>query len=66
MGYKDLAYAIVLQAVEDYRECRFLGKSTTKLERFFKSKWCDTLLCDCEFNGEMILDYLQRGGLVTI
>ena len=64
MGYIDLAYAIVTQAVIDYRTCVLFGKSTDGLVRFFKSKWCDTLLCDSSLNGEMILEKLQQERVV--
>ena len=41
-AYKNLANAIVLRAVEDYREAILYNDNKTieECERFFKSKWC--------------------------
>ena len=44
-GFKDLANAIVLQAVHDYREAILYNepKLMTSCERFFQSKYCTFL-----------------------
>lgn len=59
MGYQDLAYAIVQQAVEDYRYSAEPDVSIKELRRFFRSKWCKRLLADSELTGEQILDILE-------
>ena len=38
-GYEDLANAIILQAVKDYKN----GYSRGEIERFFNSQWFKTL-----------------------
>lgn len=72
MGYKDLAYAIVEQAVEDYKLLLSEGRGRAfdyktrsyvykkEIERFFNSEWCDILLFDFPHSGEDILRELQR------
>ena len=61
--YKELANAIVLKAVRDYRMARKKGKSReAKLmikdcERFFRSEWF-TMLTDVD--GQMLLQRLQE------
>lgn len=69
-GYAELANAIVMQAVEDYRECKTsISECDTEymrnhhsgrmneIERFFKSAYGDML---CYGNGELILDRLKN------
>lgn len=41
-GYRDLANAIILQAVSDYRKAR--GNRKSQITKFFWSSWCDFLL----------------------
>lgn len=59
MGYQDLAYGIVKQAVEDYRETRVNGQSTKPIEKFFKSEWCAFLLASSKLTGDVILAHLE-------
>ena len=59
MGYQDLAYAIVTQAIEDYREYRPNKKKLSPLKDFFKSEWCNTLIKDLNLTGEYILRRLE-------
>ena len=40
--YENLANAIILQAVNDYRNTNSLGKQAD-IERFFRSKWFSIL-----------------------
>lgn len=58
--------AIIAQAVDDYKA---LVAGTLKpcmhcnieeIERFFKSEYCETLLCDVELTGEYILRWLRQ------
>ena len=59
MSYQDLAYAVVEQAVEDYKECRRNHRSVYEVVTFFKSEWCNLLLKNTPFNGEEILAVLE-------
>jgi hypothetical protein len=59
MGYRDLAYAIVEQAVEDYKEARFVGEEAEEIEEFFDSNWCKLLLDDFQFTGHEIIQMLR-------
>jgi hypothetical protein len=59
MGYLDLGYAVVQQAVEDYRENKADKRATSRLKRFFKSKWCNELLTGASITGEEILAKLE-------
>jgi hypothetical protein len=63
MGYKELAYSVVLQAIVDYQNRRKKGKSVAHLVNFFKSSWCDSLLCDIPITGEEIVERLQSGNV---
>lgn len=58
-NYKELANAIVLQAVRDYRAA--LSKDNIyrvrALEKFFRSDWFKVL---CELNGEMIIEKIKE------
>ena len=49
MGYQDLAYAIVTQAIEDYREYRPNKRRLQPLKDFFRSKWCNALIKDFQW-----------------
>ncbi len=47
-NYENLANAIILQAVNDYRNTNFL-EERADIERFFRSKWFSILTnLDCE------------------
>lgn len=59
VGYERLAYAIVLQAVVDYRKRRKKKLPVVHLAKFFKSEWCQLLLSGSSTNGEAILKQLQ-------
>lgn len=70
-NFTELAFAIVEQAVEDYKLLRKLGLSEMRsytegdiskieLEEFFYSEWCDFLLQNMKLTGEDILRYLNR------
>ena len=59
MGYRDLAYAIVQQAVDDYRENKNDKREVARLTRFFKSKWCKELLTGASITSEEILAKLE-------
>ncbi len=56
--YNELANAIVLQAVEDYREALWLRDTRTisECERFFKSKWFIFLT---NVKGEFLIEKLR-------
>ena len=66
-GYEELANAIIVQAVKDYREAlRLLGmnpndKSAKRvqrnIERFFRSEWFSILT---DLNGELLLKKLKE------
>jgi hypothetical protein len=68
-GYKELATAIVMQAIDDYNELKKLharkfvdrGQSVSyvELNAFFKSDYCDTLLGNVTFTGKDILRILR-------
>ena len=65
--YRDLANAIVLQAVKDYRKiCKELTvKPNDKkilcekrsIEKFFRSKWFTRL---CKMDGELLMQRLKK------
>lgn len=65
--YENLANAIILQAVKDYREARKKIKKRKKnedaklmvkdCERFFRSEWFNALT---SLDGEMLLKKLQE------
>ena len=44
MGYQDLAYAIVTETVEEYKERKALGQGVEDLRNFFNGDWCALLL----------------------
>lgn len=69
--YKELAFSILLQAIEDYKmlqefdasELRIDSDVVSKdeLEDFFTSEWCDSLLSAISgLTGESILKMLQE------
>ena len=68
---KDLAFYIIIQAIEDYRILQRHGvdkliKNKQKkldkreIEDFFRSDWCDFLLSNMNLTGKDILEYLDR------
>lgn len=68
-AYKELATAIVMQAIDDYNmlkkkdATRFIEDqqivSYVELRRFFNSDFCDDLLVDVTFTGKDILRMLR-------
>lgn len=70
-NFKEMAFFIVERAVVDYKLLQELGVneinlldegmiSKAELEDFFRSEWCDFLLCSMKLTGEDILRYLNR------
>ena len=58
--YEDLANAIVLQAVKDYRQalrCKGRNPLRGELERFFCSRWCG---CLTKLDGKVLMHKLQE------
>ena len=65
--YEDLANAIILQAVKDYRMAlkslkanshnRAAQADKAEIERFFRSQWYSALT---DVNGEMLIRSLQK------
>ena len=65
--YEDLANAIILQAVKDYRMAlkslkanssnRTAQADKVEIERFFRSQWYSALT---DVNGEMLIRSLQK------
>ena len=65
--YENLANAIILQAVKDYRmalkSLKVISRNRTvqtdkaEIERFFRSQWYSTLT---DVNGEMLILSLQK------
>ena len=69
--YKDLAFEIIIKAIDDYRFLKELGVSKfdfldegviskKEIEDFFRSNWCNFLLSTMDLTGEDILRYLNR------
>lgn len=60
--YKGLAFAIIMQAVEDYRFCKEFGliEELKEVEDFFRSAWCDQLLLNLKLTGNDILTVLEN------
>lgn len=66
-GYEELANAIILQAVKDYREAlRLLSmnpndksakRDQRNIERFFRSEWFSILT---DLNGELLMKKLKE------
>lgn len=70
-NFNELALSITEKAVTDYKlllelnvkEIEFCDEgriSKVELEDFFRSEWCDFLLCNMRLTGEDILSYLDR------
>ena len=70
-GFKEVGFAIIEQAVKDYRMLKRMGVSKlafdtggiiskSEIENFFHGEWCDFLLQNIKLNGEDILRYLDR------
>lgn len=70
-NFNELALSIIEKAVTDYKlllklnvkEIEFCDEgriSKVELEDFFRSEWCDFLLCNMRLTGEDILRYLNR------
>lgn len=70
-NYRDFMFAIIEEAVEDYKflkendldEIELYDRSRIskrEIEKFFRSEWCDLLLASMKFTGEDILRYLNR------
>jgi hypothetical protein len=59
-AYNDLALAIVIQAIDDYKDRKNEGKTVSHLVKFFKSDWCKSLLVNCSITGEVIADKLRN------
>jgi hypothetical protein len=63
--YKNLANAIILQAVDDYRNLlrdkqpniKYLEVSITEIEKFFRSEWFKILT---DVDGEYIIKKLRK------
>ena len=56
-----LSFAIITQAIEDYKECMENGRPTDEIEEFFLSEWCDVLLKNMTLTGTDILRFLKCG-----
>lgn len=59
MGYQYLAYAIIAQAVKDYKRKIKKGEPVDEIVEFFNSKWCEFLCVNTPF-GESILHRLKK------
>ena len=63
MGYEDLANAIILKAVDDYRTalqgvpCKDTDKEIKELEKFFRSAWFKVLT---KIDGEYLIARLRE------
>ena len=60
--YVDLADAIILQAVKDYRKALIGGRTAVikSCERFFRSEWFNILT---SADGEMIMNKIRKEAL---
>ena len=54
--YENLANAIIVQAVKDYRQTRNPADRAT-LERFFRSEWFSILT---KLDGEALIEQLRK------
>ena len=54
-----LSFAIIDQAIQDYRKLKSEGLPTIEVEKFFKSEWCDFLLLNMKLTGLDILMQLE-------
>lgn len=55
-----LRNAIIKKAAEDYMQCKKGGHAEARLERFFRGKWCNELMCDMELTGAGLLRMLKK------
>lgn len=60
MEYKALALAIIIKAIDDYREAKEWNRPTDEIEEFFESEWCTNLLQNLALTGKDILEYLRN------
>lgn len=60
MEYKSLAFAIILQAIDDFRENKEWNRPNDEVEEFFESEWCDALLRNIKLTGKDILHHLRN------
>ncbi len=60
MEYKQLAFAIILQAIDDYRENKEWNRPNDEVEEFFESQWCTALLQNLKLTGKDILEHLRN------
>lgn len=66
MKYKNmnvLAFAIILQAIEDYRTAKkefAPDEEIEELEEFFTGEWCEFLLTNTKVTGREILELLKN------
>ena len=54
--YKELANAIIIQAVKDYRRTN-MPQAHRELKRFFRSEWFSLL---SDIDGEMLIQKLEK------
>lgn len=54
--FEELAEAIIIQAVEDYRNARS-KRRINEVERFFRSEWFREL---CDLDGKAIIERLRK------
>lgn len=64
LGYKNLAEAVVEEAIRDWMRLVVVGKPSSsfkELRRFLRSTWCDDLLglAEAQFTGPAILRILE-------
>ena len=55
-AYENLANAIILQAVKDYRNARHKG-TKAEIEQFFRSEWFEILT---DLDGKKLIEDLRR------
>ena len=55
--YENLAQAIILQAVKDYRNCSSGSSAEKELEKFFRSEWFGILTA---LDGELLIQKLRE------
>lgn len=58
-GIKELCYAIVLQAIEDYKIALDMNDTIeiNNIEKFFMSEWCEYL---CNMHGSYIIKGVKK------
>lgn len=62
-----LSVAIVVQAVHDYQKVSKVGQMSiegcvvtpAKLQSFFRSKWCENLLQNTDYDGDWIMERIR-------